>query len=59
MQSACQPPAAAPAALAAAPPAPVAEPVAPPPAVQLADGTWTMRAHASLVPASAASGLFA
>ena len=43
MQSACQPPAAAPAAPAAAPPAPVAEPVAPPPAVQLADGTWTVQ----------------
>jgi len=45
VQSACQPPAAAPPAPAATPPAPVAQPVAPPPAVQLADGTWTVRGN--------------
>jgi hypothetical protein len=43
IQSACQPPAAAPAAPAAAPPVPIAQPVAPPPAVQLADRTWTVQ----------------
>jgi hypothetical protein len=42
MQSACQPPTAAPPAPVAAP-VPVAEPAAPPPAVQLADGTWTVQ----------------
>jgi hypothetical protein len=43
MQSACQPPAAAPSAPVAAPPMPVALPVAPPPSVQVADGTWTVQ----------------
>jgi hypothetical protein len=38
MQSACQPPAAAPPAPVAAAPAPAAQPAAPPPAVQLANG---------------------
>jgi hypothetical protein len=43
LQSACQPPAAAPAAPVAAPSVPVAQPAGPPPAIQLADGTWTVR----------------
>jgi hypothetical protein len=43
MQSACQPPAAPPPAPVATPPVPAAQPAAPPPAVQLVDGTWTVR----------------
>ena len=54
MQSACQPQAAAPPAPAAAPPVPVAQPSPPPPAVQLADGTWTV--HGRRVPGSRRCG---
>jgi hypothetical protein len=43
MQSACQPPAAAPPTPVAAAPAPAAQPAAPPPAVQLADGIWIVQ----------------
>jgi hypothetical protein len=50
MQSACQPPAVAPPAPAAPTPVPAAQPMAPPPAVQLADGTWTV--HGTRVPGS-------
>jgi hypothetical protein len=50
MQSACQPPTAASSAPVAAPPVPAAQPVPPPPAVQLADGTWTV--HGTRVPGS-------
>jgi hypothetical protein len=50
MQSACQPPVAAPSVSIAPPPVPAAQPMAPPPAVQLADGTWTV--HGTRVPGS-------
>jgi hypothetical protein len=43
VQSACEYPAATSPAPAAVAPVPVAQPAAPPPAVQLADGTWTVR----------------
>jgi hypothetical protein len=43
MQSACEPPAAAPPPTAAAPPVPAAQPAAAPPAVQVANGTWTVQ----------------
>jgi hypothetical protein len=43
VQSACEYPVAPPSAPAAMAPVPVAQPAAPPPALQLADGTWTVR----------------